>query len=303
MGDAKPVRTLPASAVFTRAELRAHGWTDQSISRAERADRLHRVRHGVLAAIPVTPELTAAPYGTGHLMDALLHRATLPAEDTVDIAGCPVTSVPRTLVDDARSRPITCAVAAMDAALHREMTTMDEIEQVLIACWNWPGIGRALRAVRFVDARADSPLESVSRLVIGWLHLPAPQPQVLVLDERGIVLARLDFYWDDVGVAGEADGRAKYDDRTVLTDEKDRQEAVEDLGIPFARWGWRQTTRPQLLRSKITRTFERGRARDRSGLRRGWSIVPTWTGHLERKPDPRRTAERPVRAVRPRAWP
>lgn len=93
-----------------------------------------------------------------------------------------------------------------------------------------------------------------------------------MVDEFGRSVARLDFYWDEFGVAGETDGRAKYDERAVLTAEKDRQERAEDLAIVFTRWGWADLNRPQSLRGRIEGAFERGRLRDRSGVRRKWSI-------------------------------
>jgi hypothetical protein len=59
----------------------------------------------------------------------------------------------------------------------------------------------------------------------------------------------------------------------VLTDEKERQELLEDLGIFVVRWGWRDVTRaPRTLRQRICRAFERGRRRDQSGLPRQWTV-------------------------------
>src|SRR5262249_50244 len=101
-------------------------------------------------------------------------------------------------------------------------------------------------------------------LVIARLGLPAPEPQVTILDEFLRVVGRADFYWDEYGVIGEADGRSKYDDRPVLTAEKDRQELLEDLGLVAIRWGWDIAwRRPAVLREKLERGFERGRLRDR----------------------------------------
>ena len=83
----------------------------------------------------------------------------------------------------------------------------------------------------------------------------------------------MDFYWDEFGVAGEADGRGKYDDRDVLSAEKDRQEDLENLRLAVTRWRWEHATmRRAGLRTRILAAFERGRARDRSGLRREWSV-------------------------------
>ena len=96
-----------------------------------------------------------------------------------------------------------------------------------------------------------------------------------IFDVAGIFRGRCDFYWDEFGVVGEADGRDKYDGRDVLWDEKERQEDLERLGIVVVRWGWTVATRrAQELRRRLTDGFERGRLRDRSGSPRKWSIRP-----------------------------
>ena len=220
------------------------------------------------------PELTVPPHGTGTLARAHLYRASLPTEHITHVAGVPVTTAARTVVDAGRDLPHVSAVAAIDAALHRDLVHQDDLDEVLRRCWNWPGIRRAQRAVRLADGRAESPLESVSRLVIARLGLPRPQPQAVILDQYLRVVAQADFYWDEFGVIGEADGRSKYDDRTVLTAEKERQELLEDLGLVAVRWGWRLAWRRQdMLHERIARAFVRGQLRDRSGFRRLWSVA------------------------------
>ena len=198
-------------------------------------------------------------------------------DDIVLIDSIPVTSVARTLIDLGRHHTTACSVAAIDHALHNGLVTMAEIEESLLRCWNWPRIRRAQRAVRLADARAESPLESISRLVLRWLRLPPPEPQVIAVDQWGYPAGRFDFYWDEYGVAGESDGRAKYvDDPGERDKEKQRQELLEDHRVVFARWGWDEPWRhPQLLKSKLLNAFERGRARDRSGLARLWSVRPS----------------------------
>lgn len=326
------MRTLPAEPVFSRAATRRLGWTDSALTRAGASGRVIRVRRGwfttpggdlrraaaiaaVLAhpgsvlshrsaammhGLPIVgsreplPELTVRPRGPGNITGAYVYRATLRDDDIVLVDGVPVTSVARTLVDLARHRSTACGVAAIDAALHEGRVAMAQIDRVLVQCWNWPRIRRAQHAVQLADARAESPLESVSRLVIGWLRLPAPEPQVLILDRYGAPAGRLDFYWDEFGVAGEADGRAKYRaDPEERDHEKDRQEHIEDEGITFARWGWAEPwRRPKLLEAKICSAFERGQLRDRSGFPRRWSVIPSEIGRDGGKPDPHRSTTR-----------
>ncbi|MEP7020976.1 MAG: type IV toxin-antitoxin system AbiEi family antitoxin domain-containing protein [Pseudonocardiales bacterium] len=305
------MRSTPPSEVFSRAEALSYGCTGSALDRAVRSGRVHRLRRGqftvaeraehprlvgvaaaracagsvvshrsaaLLHRLPVLnhprrPELTVAPMQTGDVAGALLHRATLRHIDVSEVDGALVTSVSRTLVDIGRSASAGCAVVAIDAALHRGAVDLGAIENVLCACWNWPGIRRAVRAVDRADASAESPLESISRLVIGWLGLPAPRLQAQLHDELGMFVGRADFYWPEYGVVGEADGLAKYDSRAVLLDEKRRQESLEALGLVVIRWDWSDVTRrPHLLRQRISWAFERGQRRDRSGLPRQWSV-------------------------------
>jgi hypothetical protein len=306
------MRPLPDPIMFTSDQALAAGWTHSALKNAVRRGRLMRPRRGLyapaasatpeLAAIaaaraipdavvshrsatllhalpllgprPSLPELTVPPRGNMNHSSVHLYRAALRPEDVVLIGGTAVTSVPRSLIDLARHRSLNTAVAAIDAALHDRRTTAEELAGVLHFCWNWPRIRRAQRAVALADGRAESPLESISRLLMPRLGFPAPEPQKLIFDRYGLLLARVDFYWDEVGVAGEADGRGKYDDeRPVYPEEKERQEILEDLGLVIVRWGWDQATKRQhVLRARLENGFERGRLRDRSGFPRLWTF-------------------------------
>jgi hypothetical protein len=102
----------------------------------------------------------------------------------------------------------------------------------------WADLGRARRAVALLDARSESPLESLSRAVFLEHGLPAPDLQV-EFRPRPNLIYRADFYWRDQRVIGEADGMAKYDQPGALRAEKIRQEGLEDLGLRVVRWTWR----------------------------------------------------------------
>ncbi len=224
---------------------------------------------------PARPELTVPPHGTGDASHPRLHRATLFPGDVQVVDGVPVTTVPRTLIDLARTVSVGAAAVSIDAAFNRSLVTSEEPAEVIDRCTGWPNIRRAARAVRLSDPAAESPLESVSRLVIVLrLSLPRPRPQAIILDENGSCVGRCDFYWDQVGVFGEADGRSRYEGGPeVLTGEKHRQEDLENLGLVGVRWGWRDVRYDQpRLRRRIENAFERGRLRDASGLPRKWSV-------------------------------
>ena len=231
--------------------------------------------HGLplVGAQPVVPDVTVQPRRTGDLQSAHLCRATMRPEEVVTVDGVPVTSIARTIIDLGRHRPMATMVAAADFALHHELTSMDELREVLAACRGWPGAKRAVRALDKVDPLAESPLESISRLAFGWLQLPAPKPQRWIYDQRGVFIGRCDFYWDEYGVAGEADGAAKLQGRDDLLAEKKRQDALERLHLVVVRWNWDDVIRtPRLLAVRIRDSFSDGVRRDAIGFPRLWSV-------------------------------
>jgi hypothetical protein len=181
--------------------------------------------HGlpVIGAPPARPQLTVPPRASGDLLGAELHRATLADDDVAVVGDFPVTAIARSLIDVARRHSLLHSVTALDAALHTHRVTAEELAAVLLRWWNWPRIRQAQRAVELADALSESPLESVSRLVLRWEGLAPPALQVTLLDPYGAPVGRGDFYWDEFGVIAEADGRSKYGDRSALMKEKLRQ--------------------------------------------------------------------------------
>jgi hypothetical protein len=165
--------------------------------------------------------------------------------DVVELHGCPVTSLARTVVDLARSLPAEQAVAAGDAAL-RSGLPATAVAEVLGACRGWPGVGPARRVVALLDGRSESAGESASRVRMHEAGLPAPVLQLAVVDERGRFVGRADFGWLEQRVLGEFDGRVKYGRlvppgqsvEEVVYREKLREDAFRDLGWRVARWTW-----------------------------------------------------------------
>jgi hypothetical protein len=94
--------------------------------------------------------------GTGWLMT----RAALPDGEVTVRGAYRVTTAARTLVDVARAWPEVHAVAALDAALLRRLTSREELAEMLDRQSCVPGIPRAVRAVALADGRAESWLET-----------------------------------------------------------------------------------------------------------------------------------------------
>ena len=207
-----------------------------------------------------------------------LHRARIPPEQ-VRPGLIPRTVVARTVADIAREHGLWDAVVAGDAALQRGCLTYEALEDVVAGCVRWPGIRRARGLAVLLDGRSESPLESVSRLLVSRLGFPDPVLQAKIARPSGQVVARVDLFWDDVGLVGEVDGREKYridgdrvaDAQATLHEQRRRQERLEDLGLVVVRWGIEEINRPVLLADKLRSGFARATARTPG--RRLWRTV------------------------------
>lgn len=152
-----------------------------------------------------------------------------------------LTSSARTLVDCAREWPLPDAVVAMDAGLLAGRTTLEELRIAAAGVHHWPGASRAVRAAALADGRAESPLETRTRLRIVGTGLPSPALQVEIR-AAGKLIAVVDGWLEEAAVAIECDGKVKYTDpwrgRTperTLWDEKRREDELRALDIRFLR--------------------------------------------------------------------
>lgn len=190
--------------------------------------------------------------------------ASLPEGDVRELSGLPVTTLPRTLADLLRHLPVEVALPAVDAALHTGTVELGQVVRVLERQLSWPGATGARAAIRLADGRRESVLESRSAVVFDRYDVPPPAPQVVLLDHDGRFVARTDFAWLEYGVVGEADGAGKYadDPMRAFRAEKDRQAAIEALGLVVVRWDWRHLhgDPPEVVR-RVLRALELGDAR------------------------------------------
>jgi hypothetical protein len=262
--------------------------------RARAAARLGPIvlSHLSAAAVWDLPLPTAAPWkvqatvptgtrSTRYLDGLTIYVAALPARDLRTVDGLAVTSPARTVGDCLRHLPAPDAVAIADAALHRGLVDAGSVAVILGEQTAWPYASRCARAAPLVDGRRESWLESVSAVVLQGIGVPLGDAQVEILDERGRFVARVDRFWEEHGIVGEADGRAKYavpdlggveGTRKALIREKAREDRLRDLGLEVIRWGMPEITAGGRA---VAAAFQRARSRH-PGSR--------FTGHVRRTP-------------------
>jgi hypothetical protein len=199
-----------------------------------------------LFELPVWPIATRAQGAWRGGASGRIRIAPLPEHHLTVVADVPCTTTPRTVVDIAKSASLRHAAVIGDAAL-RAGTTPQQLLQMLDEVATWADVGRARLAIPFLDARSESPLESLSRVVMHEFELPPPDLQKLVQGASG-KWHRVDFYWEQWRLIGEADGKVKY--LGVLADgpspeeavwqEKQREGDLRDADYRFVRWNYAQ---------------------------------------------------------------
>jgi len=81
------------------------------------------------------------------------------------------------------------------------------------------------QALTLMDAGAESPQETATRLTLIDGGLPTPQTQIIVCDECGVIVARIDMGWGEWRVGVEFDGAQHWTD--ALQRSKDIDRAAE----------------------------------------------------------------------------
>ncbi|UTX53650.1 hypothetical protein [Leucobacter aridicollis] len=154
------------------------------------------------------------------------HRAELAASDVDSCERFRRTTADRTIADLARAGPFTIALASADTHLSEIARVGRLIDAATVHAWRdgmlrrseslrgRPG-SRAIEAVAVLaDPRADSPLESLSRLRFVELGVDVDLQVGVRGAGRGEVF--LDFRLTGTGFWGEADGKQKYLDTAML---------------------------------------------------------------------------------------
>ena len=198
----------------------------------------------LLGRLPWPPELTREPRREDDRSSVPhLRVAALPTDQRTTFGGVPVVTAARAVVDVGRTAPLRDAVVAADAVLRRG-TAPTELARVAASCAGWPGALALPAVLAAADGRAETPIESLTRLAYAEQGLPAPQPQVQVFAPDGSFVGLVDFLWQDQRVVGEADGMAKYDRPGALREEKLREGWLRRCGIEVVRNNWDDVWRP-----------------------------------------------------------
>jgi hypothetical protein len=157
-----------------------------------------------------------------------VHQSGLRPDDVTGVHGVPVTTLDRTACDLARYLPPHMGLAVLDALAHQgridPAVLLERIEEWRGERWT----ARARRLIDLCEPDTESYGESWTRLRMVDAGFPRPEPQILITDEHGVVVYRLDMGWRDKRVAVEYDGVEFHSEEDDVAHDERRRKALAD---------------------------------------------------------------------------
>lgn len=161
----------------------------------------------------------------------VVHTDTLKAGEVANVAGIAVTAPARTAFDiGRRTSSRLLAVQRLDALANATGLGIDEVECVVADHPGARGLNRLRRVLPVVDSGAESPQESRTRLALIDAGLPRPETQMMVHDECGGFVARIDMGYRQLKVGIEYDGEQHWTAPAQRQRDIDRHWALAALG-------------------------------------------------------------------------
>jgi len=209
---------------------------------------------------------------TGGRSSSGVHRRAAPDDPhPLEVNGVAVTSLARTAVDLGAASSFLRAVCMIDDTLREPRkgefrhthgianSSKAELLDIVASLAPFPGMVKTARAIGFANGASGSIGESLSRGQMHVLGLPAPLLQVPFYDADGLI-GYVDFYWPELGLIGEFDGRVKYNGRwynrgqlpeEVVWAEKQREDRLRAVARDLVRWNWDVAFSAPLLAARL----------------------------------------------------
>ncbi|QYJ03976.1 type IV toxin-antitoxin system AbiEi family antitoxin domain-containing protein [Nocardioides panacisoli] len=188
------------------------------------------------------------------------HRGRLEDGDVVEVDQRAVMSATRTALEVSTVSDVEAALCVVDDFLRRGLTTLTALQQRYDAMAEWPCTLHTPIVLRLASPLRESVGETRLFHLCWRHHLPAPVPQVEIHDADGVLVARVDFAWPELGVFAEFDGREKYRRfrrpgeslEDFIVREKQREDRVREItGWRCIRVTWRDLRDPERLARRI----------------------------------------------------
>jgi hypothetical protein len=141
-----------------------------------------------------------------------------------------VTSAARTAFDVGRRLELVAGVQRVDALMNAVDVKVSDIESVAAAHPGVRGLTQLRRTLDLVDGGAESPYESLTRLLFVRAGFPRPETQIPVFDDLGVLVAVIDMGWRDYLVGVDFDGAHHWTNPRQRRRDAERYTRLPELG-------------------------------------------------------------------------
>lgn len=155
---------------------------------------------------------------------------TLLAGEVQSVADLPLTTPARTAFDLGRRLDETSAVQRVDALMSATDMKVEAVLDVAAGHRGVRGLAKLRAVLDLVDGGAESPYETLTRLLLVRNGFPRPQTQIRVVDRYGFVVARLDMGWPEYRVGVDFDGVHHWTDPKQRDSDIERYSLLPELG-------------------------------------------------------------------------
>jgi hypothetical protein len=186
-------------------------------------------------------------------------RLLLPPEHVTLRRGQRVTTAARTWLDCAADLPIEHVIAMGDAALRMGLVTMDDLAAVTRWAYRRRGVLNARRALPLLDARSESPGESVARAHLVLNRVPRPICN-MDISSGGVWIARVDMCWPEQRVIVEYDGAVHLAEDQRRRDAR-RRNQLQEAGWLVITFTADDVRRPWLMATQVLQALRSRAAR------------------------------------------
>lgn len=131
-------------------------------------------------------------------------------ETSTEFGSVRVTDALTTALDLARWGSVRESVRALDHGLQEEMFTLADIRTRVAEMSRVHGIAEIRQAALLASVGSESPRETDLKLLLHELGLGVPWQQGDIQSRSGLWIGRVDFFFPEVGLIIEYDGREKY---------------------------------------------------------------------------------------------
>jgi len=191
------------------------------------------------------PVEVTVPYSSLPIPEGVIVHRTRRSRTPDVTGGIPVTTVERTLLDCSALLSRLLIGKALDAAIRKNLTTVDRVYDLLVAKGG-RGV-RGTKTLRWVlrerihETATGSGAEFELLYHMQMAFLPRPELQYPLWPANGRRVP--DFYWPARGKAVEVDGVEAHASAHRLDDDLKRQNELMDLGIEIRRFSAREVRR------------------------------------------------------------